>query len=103
MKGVSGQTAVEGIDPQTFTTVWKPEIKKGPANVLDTLGPRDAVLVDDFAKSNDFGLGDKVSIETPAGKTLVLTVRGTVDNTGDVFSDVTTTDTTVQARLQPAR
>ena len=57
--------------------------------MLDTLGPRDAVLVDDLAKSNNFGIGDKVSIETPTGKTIVLTVRGTVDNKGDVFGDVT--------------
>jgi putative ABC transport system permease protein len=91
VKSVSGTTAVEGLDPQTFGKVWKAEVKKGPKNVLDTMGPGDAVLVDDFAKSNHFGIGDRVSIVTPTSKTIVLTVRGTVDNKGDVFDPVTTT------------
>jgi putative ABC transport system permease protein len=64
VKAVSGNTPVEGIDPRTFTKVWKPEIKKGPGTAFDTLGPRDAVLVDDWAKSNDVALGDRLSIKT---------------------------------------
>jgi putative ABC transport system permease protein len=96
VKGVSGNTSMMGIDPRTFTKVWKPEIKKGPDSVLDTLGPRDAVLVDGWAKSNHFDLGDTLSIETPTGARVVLTVRGTVDNKGDIFNNVTTTDTTVR-------
>ena len=52
--------------------------------------------MDDSPKSNDFDLGDKVSIETPAGKTLDFTVRGNGrQHAADVFGDVTTTDTTV--------
>ena len=64
--------------------------------MIATLGPRDAVLVDDWAKSNDFDVGDTLSIKTPAGKTIVLTVRGTVDNKGDIFNPVTTTYRTVR-------
>ncbi len=100
VKGVSGNTSVEGLDPKTFTNVWKPEVKKGPDTVIDTLGPRDAVLVDDWAKSNDFGIGDRVSIETPTGRTIVLTVRGTVDNKGDVFNPVTGTYATVRREFR---
>jgi putative ABC transport system permease protein len=96
VKGVSGNTSVEGLDPRTFGKVWKPEVKKGPPDVIDTLGPRDAVLVDDWAKSNHFKIGDKLSIETPTTKTVVLTVRGTVDNKGDVFNPVTGTYATVR-------
>jgi putative ABC transport system permease protein len=96
VKGVSGTTAVEGVDPRTFTKVWKPEVKKGPDDVIDTLGPRDAVLVDDFAKSHSYGIGDRISIQTPTAKTIVLTVRGTVDNKGDVFDPVTATYGTVR-------
>jgi putative ABC transport system permease protein len=96
VKGVSGTTSVEGLDPRTFTKVWKPEVKKGPDNVIDTLGPGDAVLVDDWARSNHFKIGDRLSIETPTGRTIALTVRGTVDNKGDVFNPVTGTYATVR-------
>jgi putative ABC transport system permease protein len=95
VKGVSGNTTVMGIDPRTFTRVWKPEVKKGPDSVFDSLGPRDAVLVDGWAKSHHFSLGERLSIETPAGSRIVLTVRGTVENKGNIFNNVTTTDTTV--------
>ena len=100
VKGVAGNTPVEGIDPKTFTKVWKPEIKKGPPTVFDSLGPRDAVLVDDWAKSHSFKPGDSLSIKTPAGTTVVLTVRGTVDNQGHIFNSVTTTDMTVRQEFR---
>jgi putative ABC transport system permease protein len=96
VKGVSGNTSVDGIDPRTYSQVWKAEIKKGPSNVLATLGPRDATLVDDFAKSNNFKIGDRLSILTPTAKTIVLTVRGTVDNKGGIFNPVTTSYATVR-------
>lgn len=96
VKGVSGNTSVDGIDPKTYGQVWKADIKKGPPNVLETLGPRDATLVDDFAKSNHFKIGDRLSILTPTAKTIVLTVRGTVDNKGGIFNPVTTTYATVR-------
>jgi putative ABC transport system permease protein len=96
VKGVSGNTSVNGIDPATFTKTWTPEVKKGPANALSTLGPRDTVLVDGWAKSHDFGVGDRMSIETPTGRRIVLTVRGTVGNKGNIFSNVTPTYETVR-------
>jgi putative ABC transport system permease protein len=100
VKGISGTTQVEGIDPATFTKTWKPEIKKGPHNVLDTLGPRDAVLVDSFANGNNFKIGDRLKIETPTASSIVLAVRGTVDNKGGVFGDVTTTVPTVRQEFK---
>jgi len=96
VKGVSGNTSVQGLDPRTFDTVWKPDVKKGPDNVIATLGPRDAVLVDDWAKSNHFKIGDKLSIETPTTKRVVLTVRGTIGNNGNLFSAVSGTHDTIR-------
>jgi putative ABC transport system permease protein len=96
VKGVSGTTSVQGLDPKTFTKVWKPDVKKGPANVIDTLGPRDAVLVDDWAKSNHFGIGDRMVIETPLARKIVLTVRGTIKNNGSLFSVVSGTYETIR-------
>jgi putative ABC transport system permease protein len=99
VKGVSGTTGVEGIDPATFTKTWRPEVKKGPPNVLETLGPSDAVLVDSWADGNNIKVGDSVSIETPTAKRISLKVRGTVDNKGGVFSDVNTTTATVRRQF----
>ena len=96
VKGVSGTTPIQGIDPRTISKVWKPEIKKGPANVLSTLGPRDAVLVDDWAKGNKFDVGDTLRVKTPAGNTIALKVRGRVDNKGGFFDSVTTTTAAVR-------
>jgi putative ABC transport system permease protein len=100
VKGVSGDTAVQGLDPKTFAEVWKPEVKKGPANVIETLGPRDAVLVDDWAKSNHFGIGDRLTIETPLARRIVLTVRGTIHNNGNVFSSVSGTYETIRREFR---
>jgi putative ABC transport system permease protein len=102
VKGVSGTTQVEGIDPATFTRVWKPEIKKGPPGVLNALGPSDAVLVNSWADGNNFNVGDSVSVETPTGKRISLKVKGTVDNKGGVFGDVTTTTATVRQQFKAA-
>src|SRR5262249_1286700 len=88
IRGISGNTSVQGLDPNTFTKVWKPEVKKGPADVIDKLGPRDAVVVDDWANSNDVHVGDRLVIETPLARNIVLTVRGTVGNKGNIFSSV---------------
>jgi putative ABC transport system permease protein len=100
VQGVSGTTSVMGIDPRTFNKVWKPDVKKGPDNVLDSLGPRDAVLVDGWAKSHHFGLGDRLAIQTPTGARIALKVRGTVDNRGQVFDNVVTTDATVRREFR---
>jgi putative ABC transport system permease protein len=96
VKGVSGNTPVQGLDPETFSKVWKPEVKKGPDTVIDTLGPGDAVLVDSWAKSNGFGIGDHLTILTPTARRIVLTVKGTIDNKGDLFSPVSGTLETVR-------
>ena len=100
VKGVSGDTSVQGVDPKTFSKVWKADVKKGPANVIDTLGPRDAVLVDDWAKSNHFGIGDHLQIETPLAQRIVLTVRGTIHNNGNVFSAVSGTYDTIRREFR---
>jgi putative ABC transport system permease protein len=96
VKGVSGNTSINGIDPKTFTKVWKPTVEKGPENVLDTLGPRDAAVVDNWASGHDIGVGDRLQIQTPTGRRIVLTVRGTLDNKGNIFSNVTPTYETVR-------
>jgi putative ABC transport system permease protein len=96
VKGVSGNTSVQGLDPKAFTRVWKSEVKQGPDDAVAALAPGDAVLVDDWARSHGFGVGDKLSIETPTRRKIVLTVRGTVDNKGGLFSPVTVTYPTVR-------
>ena len=97
VKGVSGTTPVDGHRPETFTKVWKPEIKKGPANVIDTLGPARRGAGRRLGQEQRLrASATRLSIETPTGKTIVLTVRGTVDNKGDVFDRVTTTYATVR-------
>jgi putative ABC transport system permease protein len=100
VKGVSGNTSVNGIDPATFSKTWKPEVKDGPDNVLDTLGPHDVALVDDWAESHNFGVGDRLQVETPTGRRIVLTVRGTVKNKGNIFSNITPTYETVRREFR---
>jgi len=93
--GVSGTSSVTGIDPRSFTKVWDPDVKKGPEDVFSTLGPHDAVLVDSFAKDNEIGIGDRLTLTTPLDRKIKVTVRGTVDNRGGVFNDVVVPASTV--------
>jgi putative ABC transport system permease protein len=53
-----------------------------------------------WAKSHDFDIGDRVAIQTPSGRTIALTVRGTVENKGDIFNNVVTTNATVRNQFE---
>jgi putative ABC transport system permease protein len=100
---VSGTTSVLSIDPQSISTVWKPEVKKGPQDALDNLGSRDVILVDGWANSHGFDVGDRLTVRTPLEKQILLTVRGTVDNRGDFFNDLTVTNAVIQSEFGQTR
>jgi len=89
--GVSGKSFLSGIDPRTFDEVWDPTIKKGPPNVMSTLGPNDVVLEKNFAKDNSLDLGETLHVTTPVGKKLDLKTRGTYEDKGGVFGDFVVT------------
>ena len=81
-----------------------PRSRRGPTNVLDTLGPRDAVLVDDWAKSNNFDVGDTAarSRPRPARRSCSRCAgRSTTRATSSATSTARHDDRA--ARLRPAR
>jgi putative ABC transport system permease protein len=73
---VLGQTiAVAGLDPglaQLLLLSWK----EGANEDMARLGGHGAIVDSSFASSNHLALGSPLTLETPTGKTLHLTVKG---------------------------
>jgi putative ABC transport system permease protein len=78
IKGVSGTQTVSGIDPDTIGRVANIDWKDGSEATLATLGRHGAIAESNWAKDNDIAVGDTVTVQTPANRTVSYTVRGTV-------------------------
>ena len=87
VKGVGGKPFGSGVDPATFDRVWDLHIEKGPTNILSALHDRDIAFEKNWAKSNDFDLGDPVRLTTPVGDKVNLRVRATYEDKGGLVGD----------------
>lgn len=91
VEGVSGKTSVTGVSsnlPAVFNTEWK----QGDDQTIRTLGDDGAVLSKDYADAHDLKVGSKLSVLTPTGKHVDLTVRGITDDNSGLFADLTVSE-----------
>jgi len=91
-------TAVDGQPSQVFRLVWK----TGSESTLDSLGANGAIVTDAFAKSHHLQPHSPLTVVTPAGKTLDLSVSGIFKppTGGSAFGDVTFSAKTFDANFQ---
>ena len=82
--GVPGQTAVSGIDPESFAQVSNLDWVEGSDATLAALGPRDALIDEGWAKDNGLHVGSTVRALTPTSKRVTYTVRGVIDDPGSL-------------------
>jgi putative ABC transport system permease protein len=92
IKGGGDSQTASGIDPKTITSVFQPEVARGPRDAFANLQD-DQVLADDgWAKSHGFKIGDTLQVTTPPGKKVDYTLAGTYDNKLDVLGKIVVTN-----------
>jgi putative ABC transport system permease protein len=76
----SGSEAdVTGVDPRTIANFYEFAWTEGSAATLAKLGEEGALVTESFADGEELAVGSRFPVETPAGKTIDLVVRGIYD------------------------
>ncbi len=75
IRGV-GTTAIDGIDPGVFATLYRFQWKVGSSRVVPGLGSNGALVADAYAGSHHLHDGSPLSMLTPIGTRDTFTVRG---------------------------
>ena len=88
VKGVSGETAVSGVDPATLPQLYRLQPQKGPDDAVARLGADGAVIKKGFADDHGIKVGDTLALTTPTRQKLRLTVDGIVKDDGGLIADV---------------
>jgi putative ABC transport system permease protein len=79
--GKTSTTSIVGIDPATLAETYTLKWKQGSDATLGRLG-RDGILAD-TGFSDSAKVGDRVTLLTPAGKTVTYVIRGLLDEGSD--------------------
>ena len=90
--------AVDGQPSQVFRLDWK----VGSEKTLDSLGSNGAIVPERFADKHHLRLNSPLTVVTPSGKTLDLSVKGIFKppTGGSAFGDVTFSARTFDANFQ---
>jgi putative ABC transport system permease protein len=94
--GVKGNTAVSGIDPRTLPSVYKLQVKKGPADVVASLSGTSVLVGKGFVDKHGTQLGKTLSVTTPNGRRLQARVIGEVDDKGGLTNALIFDNATLQ-------
>jgi putative ABC transport system permease protein len=85
----AGKSAVTGVDPATFGTVYNLDWKQGSVATLRGLDLHGVLVAKDWAKDHHVMVGSPVALTTPTGARLALTVRGIYDDKAHVLANLT--------------
>jgi putative ABC transport system permease protein len=91
IKGIKGTESISAIEPSSFTRVYKIDWDKGSNTSLLGLGTTGTVLTKDFATANHLHVGDTLSVQTPSGSRVALSVRGIATDNARLLADLTIT------------
>ena len=86
------QVRVSAVDPKNVSDVLSLDWEKGSPATLSSLSDREAVLDDAWAKQNDIGVGDRVTVLTPLERHVAYTVTGTVKDNADLLGNLVVTE-----------
>ena len=86
------QVRVSAVDPKNVSDVLSLDWEKGSPATLSSLHDREAVLDDAWAKQNDIGVGDRVTVLTPLERHVPYTVTGTVKDNADLLGNLVVTE-----------
>ncbi|MEA2362212.1 MAG: putative transport system permease protein [Thermoleophilaceae bacterium] len=90
---------VSAVDPRTVSDVLSLDWKKGSPQTLSSLSGAGAVLDDAWAKKNDIGVGNRLTVRTPLERNETLTVKGTVKDNADLLGNLVVTEDTLRDKF----
>ncbi len=83
LDGQDGQQRVSGVDPATIDAVFDFDFTEGSPETIADLGPRQAVVDEAYAKSNDLEVGDTLRVLTPTGRRTAFEIVGALKDRTD--------------------
>ncbi len=89
LNGHSSNASITAIDPGTFSRVYRVEWKSGSDAVLGALGTTGVVLTKGYASSEHLHVGSVVTVLTPTGRRVPLTVRGIAQDNARLLGNMT--------------
>jgi putative ABC transport system permease protein len=89
LRGSSSTQSVTAVEPANFASVYRINWDQGSNATLLALGTTGTVLTKSFADSNNYHVGDRISVLTPSGGRIVLTVRGIATDNAKLLGDFT--------------
>jgi putative ABC transport system permease protein len=78
-----GQQRISGVDAATIGAVFDFDFTDGPTDAIANLSPRQTVVDEAYAKSNDLALGDTLRVLTPTGKRTAFEIVAAVKDRTD--------------------
>jgi putative ABC transport system permease protein len=70
------EVRIDGIDPETIASVYQYDWVQGSNATLGRLGSDGALIRQKWSTKHNVGLGDRITVANPAGKTSSYVVRG---------------------------
>jgi putative ABC transport system permease protein len=78
---------ITSVDPREVEQVLDIQWEEGSDETLQSMTRDDAVVDKNYATENDLEVGDTLSVTTPAGREAVYTIKGTMEDTADLYGD----------------
>ncbi|HST56952.1 MAG TPA: ABC transporter permease [Solirubrobacteraceae bacterium] len=89
VRGSSSNVTITAVDPASFEQVYRVDWKHGSQAALLGLGNDGTILTDGYAKSHHFKVGQTLSVLTPSGRRVSLTVRGIASDKAMLLGNLT--------------
>ncbi|HUN77675.1 MAG TPA: FtsX-like permease family protein [Solirubrobacteraceae bacterium] len=87
---IAEESRITAIEPESFARMYKVQWQHGSAETLRGLSGRQALVAQKFADAHHLRVGQSISVLTPSGQVVALTVRGVVKEEAlSLLSDVT--------------
>ena len=89
LHGSTSNATITAIEPSTFVQTYRVEWKQGSNATLLGLGTTGTILTKGYASKHHLKVGQTLSVLTPTGKHVSLTVRGIVNDNARLFGNLT--------------
>jgi putative ABC transport system permease protein len=89
LRGSSSNATITAIEPSTFERAYRVEWRQGSNATLLALGSTGTVLTKGYASSHHLKVGQTVSVLTPTGQHVPLTVLGIANDNARLLGDLT--------------
>jgi putative ABC transport system permease protein len=89
--GLKGTQSITALQPASFARVYRIDWDRGSDAVLESLGTTGTVLTKSFATAHHLHVGQRLSVQTPSGSKVALTVRGIATDNARLLADLTIT------------